>query len=411
MQIESVRLDGALFPDAIAHPENWPVLRSIDDIRPYVDPGRGIHLFEHGPFLICRYTSSLPETFQTAHDLECRCLVFERESGTLLSRGFHKFFNLGERQSLSDLDLTGGRLELKLDGSMVAALVLCGKVIYHTRGGLSSQSKAAALVATKGHDALVRDAFEAGYTPIFEYTSASNRVVIPYLGNTLTLLALRHRTTGSYNHDLARSLAARHNVALPAILPLDQFTPEAVAATLAKISARTDIEGVVLTLPDGHRLKIKTYDYLRRHKILANIAMEKYVWLCYLEDVLDDTAAALGGERGRALVDFITRLDRRIRQISSEILRDVAPLSHHGRGGARSGNQQQIQRRPAGCRLQCRRRGRSADMHPENHGAARHQSAEVEINQGRTSTARLDPGYHRITLTAPRHKKNGPEKK
>ncbi len=315
----------ALFPDAIAHPETFPLIRRIEDVRAHVDPERGIHLFEQGDFIVCRYTSSLPETFRSAIDLEFRCLIFDRATGALLSRTFHKFFNLGERETLADVDLSQGWLEMKLDGSMVGAFVHNNEVVFHTRGGVSDHALAARRFASPAHLELVHDAFSGGYTPIFEFTSPHNRVVIPYKQEDLTLLALRHRETGVYDPDLASRLSIRHGVPLAQTI---EVPDGGITRALPSLMTRDDVEGAVLVFPDGHRLKIKTHDYLRRHKILANISKEKYVYLCFLEDILDDTAAALGGERGRTLVNFIEQIDRRVSDVCRTAREEAQRMEH-----------------------------------------------------------------------------------
>lgn len=323
---------GALYPEAIAHPGRYPEIRTIEDILPHIRPGTGIHCFEHDDLIVVRYTSSLPETFQTAHDLECRCMIFCRHTGEILSRTFHKFFNLGERQGLADLDFSGpAHLSLKLDGSMMGAFVRRNEVLFHTRGGLSPHSLAARNAAHDGHMALVREAFDSGLTPIFEFTSPANRIIIPYARESLTLLALRGRQSGTYDRAEAARMARKHGVAFAEVLEEGLSGLGEVTSALAEIGQRTDIEGVILGFDDGHRLKSKTADYLRRHKVLANIHQEKYVYLCYLGNVLDDTAAALGGMRGRALTEFIARIENRIEMICREVtdaasdLRDLPP--------------------------------------------------------------------------------------
>jgi RNA ligase len=320
--------DCALYPDAISELSQWLEIKTIDDIRPHIRPNDGIYFFEDDDFIVCRYTSALPTTFQSAEDLECRCMIFSRKTGELLSRTFHKFFNLGERQSLHQIDLSQGAwLENKLDGSMIGAFIWKGQVIYHTRGGLSDQARAAGRHASRGHDDLVHEAFDLGFTPVFEYTSPENRVVISYRTPAMTLLALRNRTTGEYDIALRDALAMRHGVPIPDALSGKITTRAEMLNALADLKDRCDIEGAVIVLPSGHRLKVKTDDYLRRHRILGNIDKEKYVYLCYLEDLLDDTSAALGGERGRVLGDFVSRIDERITKICQELSAEAGPLS------------------------------------------------------------------------------------
>jgi len=309
----------ALHSGAVARIDQPFLLRTLDDVRPLVDPQRGLHLFHNGPFWVCRYTSALPTTFLSAADLELRGLIFDADTGALLSRTFHKFFNLGEREAISDLKWPGpARLEDKMDGSMIGAFVWKGDVLFHTRGGLSDHAKAARAGAAPGDVALCFEAFEAGYTPIFEHTAPFNRVVVAYREEQLTLLALRHRETGIYNDALANALAKKHSVARPALraVALGADDLERHALDLQRL---TGAEGAVAVWEDGHRVKIKALDYLRRHRILANIEKERHVYACILEDVVDDTSAALGGARGRALIAFAEEFSARVRFVAQEV--------------------------------------------------------------------------------------------
>ncbi len=301
----------ALHAGAVAQVSQYPVIKHIDDIKPHVSEGRGIHFFEDEKFIICRYVATMPETFQTIYDLECRCLIFDRASGDILSRTLHKPFNLGERQSLYDLDFSEpAHLSLKLDGSMIGAFFHEGNLHFHTRGGISQKALEAKSHATPNDIQTARLAIEDGYTPIFEYTSPDNRVVIPYEQSSLTLLTVRHIHTGAYNQALAERLCGQTGTSFAPTLISGLSSPAQVEAVMVDLQARNDIEGAMLCFPDGHRLKIKTFDYSHRHKILANIANEKYAYQAVIDGVVDDTSVALGGDRGKILLDFAAEVER-----------------------------------------------------------------------------------------------------
>lgn len=324
-------VDGGL----LGHPEEFVRITDLESFRSLIRADSGIRFFDHDPFVICQYTVALPDIFQTAADLEARGLVFDKATGALLSRPLHKFFNLGEREGLAILDAQGPwSLYEKRDGSMIGAFVYKGEIYFHTRGGVSLQAKAALSIASSGLRALVETAYSAGYTPIFEWTAPENRVVIPYDNSELTLLALRHRETGRYDEQLAGEMCAAYGVPFAAMLASGIASANDLIELFGPLSQRTDIEGGVLLGPGGRRLKIKTADYLRRHKILANLGNERYAFEAWLDDVIDDTAAALGGRRARALIDFAAVIEKRISELETELKAQTADIDASDRKAA-----------------------------------------------------------------------------
>ncbi len=323
-------LDEPLFPGAPARMRSYPAIRHLDDIAHRVDPERGVHLFTHGDVLILRYVSARPNTFETELDLECRSLVFDRDSGDLLSRSLHKFFNLGEREGLADLPLEeGADLSLKIDGTMLSAFTSPTRrddLRFHTKGGMTEHATRGLALAPPNAIALAREAIFEGGTPTLEWTSPENRVVIPYAETEFRLIAIRDRITGAYLEGLADHLARKHGVARPGSLGRVTGLAETTEA-LTRLGARTDIEGTVLTFADGHRVKWKTRDYHARHKVLANIEHERRVYQCWFEGIGDDTAASLGGERGRALLAFLEEIEAGIARACNEIAAELTQIT------------------------------------------------------------------------------------
>lgn len=78
---------------------------------------------------------------------ELRGLTFDAETGALLSRPYHKFFNAGEREETLPRNLDFGAAHAvleKLDGSMVHAfLAPGGELAFATRSGVTAFSDAA----------------------------------------------------------------------------------------------------------------------------------------------------------------------------------------------------------------------------------------------------------------------------
>lgn len=323
-------LNDPLFPGAPARMARYPEIRHLDDISHRVDPERGVHLFTHEDVLILRYVTARPNTFETELDLECRSLVFDRDSGDLLSRSLHKFFNLGEREALADLPLEEeADLSLKIDGTMLSGFTTPAapdQPRFHTKGGVTEHAARGLALAPTNVIALVREATFEGATPTLEWTGPENRIVIPYAMTEFRLIAIRDRVTGAYLEEMADHLARKHMVARPGSLGRVKGLAETTEA-LTQLAARTDIEGAVLTWADGHRVKWKTRDYHARHKVLGNIEHEKRVYQCWFEGIGDDTAASLGGERGRALLAFLEEIETTIATACNELAAELTPLT------------------------------------------------------------------------------------
>jgi len=316
-EAEDPALNGETFhKGAFAFSPNFPIIECLDDVLPHIRPDEGIKTHAWGKdFVGVNYAVTMPETFQTALDLECRGLIFDRRTGALLSRPLHKTFQIGERQSLLDLDLQSGNwIEKKLDGSMIAGLVAPGparKVMLHTRGGFSRQARAALQIAPRSTLAMVRDTFDAGYTPVFEWTSPENRVVIKYRENRLTLLALRHRRTGKYLHRSDMEAWARdYDTPCVPVYGASLASIDDLKHLIEEVRALQGEEGVMVVFPSGHRIKVKASEYLLHHKIISDIASEKNAQKAWIENAIDDIAVILDDHRGRTLRQFGADMDR-----------------------------------------------------------------------------------------------------
>ncbi len=214
--------------------------------------------------------------------LECRGIAFrpdEPEAGPV-SRPFHKFFNLGELEQEEDIDLSGSWFETKVDGSMVRPVFLPnGSVSFATKAGVTDVALEANKLMTKGMSKRLADLMRCGYTLLFEYTAPSNRIVISYSEASLTLLAVRRTASGHYYHrPLVLDTARRLGIC----------GPELQIKDVATLRARTDIEGVVIVWPNGHRLKVKTTDYLRRHHAMGALTSPRGMLRLVVSGTLDD---------------------------------------------------------------------------------------------------------------------------
>lgn len=139
---------------------------------------------------------------------ECRGLIFDKD-GNLIRRGYHKFFNLGEREEtlIENIDFSKPHCVLeKIDGSMVTPLWLpddsTGEphLRLATKAGITDVSmEAEYFIADKpNYKEFMRVCHEQGLCPIFEYVSPSTRIVINHKEPNLILTAIRNIISGDY---------------------------------------------------------------------------------------------------------------------------------------------------------------------------------------------------------------------
>ena len=225
----------------------------------------------------------------------------------LVSWPFEKFFNLHENPFTMDLDLSNP-LEIveKMDGSLISTMFVDGQVWLKSKGSLFSDQATAArhllgmihyvdLLRFVEHRVLIDD-----QTVIMEFTAPFNRIVLPYDRPTLTVLAIRDNQTGEYVplSTYRYERASRYFVQNITNLVGD------VNVFVESIHEMKDIEGFVLRLSTGQRVKIKTDWYAKLHHIKDSINSQRRLFEAVVYDTIDDVRAQFyDDEQAMALID------------------------------------------------------------------------------------------------------------
>lgn len=278
----------------------WPVIRHLNDVIPHIE-GRPefIKVEKDGGYTVVNYVFQGSDTFPTVQGhaeavlRECRGLIFETATGRIASRRFQKFFNAGERaDSVIDVSREHYVLE-KLDGSMISPLRIGGGIRWVSKMGVTDVSMQAEMfVADRPtYAALADDMLELGETPIFEWQSRKQRIVLDYPEDRLTLLAIRDNVTGEYldRRDVEQLAEAFGIPVVEAIAPsIGDFD-----AFITELRKREDAEGVVITFADGHMVKVKTDWYVQLHRAKDQISRERHLIALLLEDKVDDLLPVL----------------------------------------------------------------------------------------------------------------------
>lgn len=188
----------------------FPEIRTIQDVLPHIKDRPEFIVAERDFGTVINYMVSFPDTFDMTgpDDLggairrECRGLKFH-PGGNVAARPFHKFFNIGEKEEtqphMIDFSLDHTIME-KRDGSMLHPMKVNKDIRWMTKMGITSVSEQAEEFINKNsrYQNFANWCIENELTPIFEWTSPDNKIVIGYETDELVLLAVRKNITGEY---------------------------------------------------------------------------------------------------------------------------------------------------------------------------------------------------------------------
>jgi RNA ligase len=189
---------------------SFPIINTIDDVLPAIKDRDEFIVSDKSDFIVCNYVVSEDKTFSLEDSTnygeirrECRGLKFYPD-GRIMSRPYHKFFNVNEKEETQShlIDLSRGhKITKKLDGSMIHPVVMKnGSIRWATKMGITDVAMNAEIFIAKNpnYQQFAQYCIEHNLTPIFEWLSPKNQIVIHYSEDNLILLAIRHNITGTY---------------------------------------------------------------------------------------------------------------------------------------------------------------------------------------------------------------------
>lgn len=222
-----------------------------------------------GEYLLLNYTEeAVYERSWNAVERVCRGLIIHWPSATLVARPFEKFFNLGEMPEtmIDALPTEGLEVTVKLDGSLGVGYWHGDQYRIATRGSFSSeQSQWATAFLQRNYDT---SNFPHDTTLLFEIIYPQNQIVINYRGEE-ALYLIGAITLDGYDYPYAglQEIAARYGFKLVAKA---EFAD--IPGLLELAVSSSGVEGWVLRYANGMRVKVKTSEYLKLHKLVTNLS-------------------------------------------------------------------------------------------------------------------------------------------
>lgn len=279
----------------------FPVITNISQVLPLIaDKPEFIVAVKDGGYTVVNYVvmagDTFPEVENEGHAIlrELRGLIFETATGNVLQRRYHKFFNCNERTEtqVGKIDFNEPHVILeKLDGSMITPVQTTDGLRWGTKMGVTQVAlPVEEFVADRIEYVNMAEFLSTkDMTPIFEWCSRQQAIVIDYPEDMLVLTAVRDNKTGDYMSYKDMVFLAKC-FAIPVV--------KAYAGSANNMQALVDetkelvgAEGFVVRFDSGHMIKVKAEDYLRKHKTKDAIQREKNVISLLVNEQADDVKA------------------------------------------------------------------------------------------------------------------------
>lgn len=290
-----------------------------------------IHAIDDG-YTVIDYNYTLPDSFDDPIRRECRGIKFS-PCGKILARPLHKFFNVNERPETQESVIDWGRPHVvteKLDGSMIHPILVNGQVRFCTRMGITDVAQACeGNRATEAVAGWCSDLLRTNVTPIFEWVSPQNRIVLNYMDDRLVLLALRDNISGQYLRGVRAETTGRDRGLFdcPNVLASDAYGDWRGLAR--HIEGLTEQEGYVVWFVDGKEpqaVKVKAPWYVTRHRALDGLRFEHHVVRLILDNGVDDVLPMLPEQDRAKLQSFTTCLRARVTEKAAYLAGTLIPL-------------------------------------------------------------------------------------
>ena len=225
---------------------------------------------------------------------ECRGLIFSL-TGDVISLPIRKFFNVNEREEtlIDNIDFSRPHVILeKLDGSMIRPILINNTYRLGTKMGITDVSLQVEVWVKKhtNYDQFIKDCIDKKICPQFEWCSRKQKIVIDYPVDRLVLLSIRDLITGKdWSMLELKQLASIYNIDVVLEYTGSIDNMKMLVSTTKEL---TDQEGWILKFDDVS-YKIKSDDYVMKHRAKDSILRENGVLELLLDEKLDDIKSLL----------------------------------------------------------------------------------------------------------------------
>jgi len=239
-----------------------------------------------------------------------------------------KFFNLNEVENTQYYTLKDKKIKtitVKEDGSLIAFMQLPnGKIFAKTLGGFDNDQVHAAMEIYNNDinlQIIIDELLKRYCTPLFEYVSFNNKIVLNYKETQLRFIGLRNNINHSYVSFSNFEPKIKNIVKNAGIIGVESIEGWNLNDIIEICNNNVEIEGFVIEFEDGQLIKAKTQWYFAVHKLhTESINREDYVIETYLNGTLDDILAQFDHDKDSNVFDFVNTVKIATNRYMEEIL-------------------------------------------------------------------------------------------
>lgn len=320
-----------IFPSKITPDEMASAVSSVDGIAIIPLPHRlwlYDYIYSHGGMFLHPGTDR-----NLALRLECRGMILS-ESGGVIRRSPHKFFNLGQEDWLhpENIDWTvPHHVFEKIDGSLICPY-FDERIIWGTRKGDTAMSSIVAdwiKNQSIAYSDFVHACIERRATPFFEWVSSDTPIIINYQEDSLTLLGVRNMDDGTYwSHHEVTNLACQFEIPVVKVFrepfaSLEEFEN----FRQHQVQEVENIEGFVIRFDTGLMVKVKTRWYHTLSYNMNSLQTPKQIWQIVLDSDWDDIQP-IAPSSMHWISDFDTAVQQGLTTIAHRMEQEIAPHRH-----------------------------------------------------------------------------------
>ena len=261
------------------------------------------------------------EEFKKFNAWELRALTFVK-NGKNWERflGIHKFFELNQAPGWMVEDLIDKKVikvQEKIDGTLVQPILIDGRVYFKSKLRFDSLQALRAQEIYESNENLkryVNKKLSEGKIPLFEYVSPKTQVVMDYGSEKLILIQVRDLNTGEYDLNFEEE-AKEYGIE---VAPVCESKP--LKDYLEERNVCVSKEGWVMIFEGMKFVKVKTDEYLKRHKILGDLR-ENVIISHILDGKIDEIKEILNekSQKYEFIKDIESKFNKKYKDLERKI--------------------------------------------------------------------------------------------
>jgi T4 RnlA family RNA ligase len=228
-----------------------------------------------------------------------------------------KFFNLNENPLTMDLDLSLiEEIQEKADGSLMTTYMHGNELRLKSKGSIASEQCIAAMEFLKDpKNRYLRSYLKAwtenNWSINLEWCSPIHRIVLGYPEPSLRVLNARYVIDGHY----AETLGALIDYMVERVKTDDKVM------FVNAIKTMTGVEGYVVRLQSGQRVKIKCDWYLSLHHAKDSVNNPRRLFEVILDEGIDDVRSMFYDDKGA--IALIDAMQQKVDHIYNSMVKEV----------------------------------------------------------------------------------------